>query len=53
MTTLRYIGRQELPAGMDIDPRMWNIEATDAPELKQYVGSTRMRDGLVELGVLE
>jgi hypothetical protein len=52
MTKLKYIGRQELPPGLDIDARMWNIEGTDKKELAPFIGSTRMLDGLRELGIV-
>lgn len=52
LTKLVYIGRQQLPAGMAIDNRMWNVIATSDTKLTEYIGSTRMYDGLVDLGII-
>jgi hypothetical protein len=52
MTKLKYIGRQEVPEGCDIDGRMWNIEGTADLHVKPFLHSTRTVDGLRELGII-
>lgn len=37
---------------MDIDSRMWNIEDTHNIALRPFIKSTRMLDGLRELGIV-
>lgn len=52
MIKLKYIGRQPLPKGLVLDSRLWNIEATELPGVKPFIGSTRTIEGLQELGVI-
>lgn len=51
-TKLKYIGRQELPPGLNIDGRMWDIEGTDHKDVAPFIHSTRTLDGLRELGIV-